>query len=823
MAVAREQAADPGRGGDPLTQQRGGCFPLIIAHGHGHREYRPHAFGANGNTIPGVHGVTPAKTKRRTLSLAALLAGAAGRVAIVTAWLTAAMAAGLALGPPAQASTTGPAAAGRVSVTITSMNPSLATAGATIGLSGTVTNGTRRTQSGLEVQLYTSAVQFLTRDGMDSYLTHGAASGLEPAGIPFRVRASLAPGATVAWRASFPADAAGMSTFGVYPVTAQVQDLAGDTLSADQTLLPYWPGKQAASLPSPLKISWLWPLIDQPHHQVCPALTSNELAASLGSGGRLEALLAAGVSHGDAGLTWVIDPALLSDTATMARPYHVGGKPVNCTRARPEPASAAAASWLARLRKVTAAQPTVITPYANVDSSALVHQGLTSDLATAYRTGNAVADSVLRGTFGHTVAWPPGGTADLSVLANLATAEHVGTVVLNSSEMPPADAATVFRADDAVASLRVAGLPLNVLLSDDTLTAVLKAGDTGSGTVPESAEFAVSQRFLAETAMIAAEEPNSSRAVVVAPPEDWSPPETLASDLLRETATAPWLAPTTLDQLSAAADTQRTVRRQPPPASKASPGELSAGYLSEVSRTSAQLGVYKSMLYKPGTAYEQSLDQALAATESAAWRGRGMPQGQALRNNLSRYLENADDKVKIITSAQVPMGGSSGLVPVSIQNGLHQAIQVKVVANAVNFPGRTSQLTIGPFQSLVIVPSQQPVTVRLPVSSAPQGSTQIQLGLTSADGTPLPFTHTTLTVVSTRYGRAILFLIGAAIGVLVLTSVYRGVRRWLHDDTHLVNEDADPPGSVVTGTSDALPPTEAPDDLADARRWVDDA
>jgi hypothetical protein len=111
----------------------------------------------------------------------------------------------------------------------------------------------------------------------------------------------------------------------------------------------------------------------------------------------------------------------------------------------------------------------------------------------------------------------------------------------------------------------------------------------------------------------------------------------------------------------------------------------------------------------------------------------------------------------------------------------------------------------------------------MPVSSAPQGSTQIQLGLTSADGTPLPFASTKLVVVSTRYGRAILFLIGAAIGVLLLTSAYRGIRRWLHGDTHLVNEEADPPGSVMTGTSGARHPTEAPDDLADARRWVDDA
>ncbi len=364
---------------------------------------------------------------------------------------------------------------------------------------------------------------------------------------------------------------------------------------------------------------------------------------------------------------------------------------------------------------------------------------------------------------------------------------------------------------------------MNVLLSDDTLTAVLKAGDTSSGILPKDTEFAVKQRFLAETAMIAAEEPNSARTIVVAPPEDWSPSEALASDLLGETTAAPWLKPTALASLSSAPDTERTVQRQSPPASKASPGELSRSYLAQVRLVGAQLGMYQSMLYKPEPAYVRSLDQALVATESAAWRGGGRSQGLAQVDSLSDYLSRAEKKVKFITSAsssQVQMAGSSGLVPVSIQNGLLlQAIRVKVVASAAP----TSQLTIGRFQNLITVPPGQIVTVRLPVSSAPQGSTQIQLSLTSANGTPLTFADNSLTVHSTRYGRAILVLIAAAIGVLVLTSVYRGVRRWLNGDTHLVNEEADPPGSVVTGTSDAQHPTEAPDDLADARRWVDDA
>ena len=129
----------------------------------------------------------------------------------------------------------------------------------------------------------------------------------------------------------------------------------------------------------------------------------------------------------------------------MTGRYLVGGQP-SCTGAAYQGrAGTAAARWLAALRKVTRDQPPVLTPYANVDMAALVRQGLTRDLATAYRTGEAVANSVLHGTFGHAVAWPPGGTADLSVLTYLAAAQHVGTVVLNSSEMPPVNADNVFR------------------------------------------------------------------------------------------------------------------------------------------------------------------------------------------------------------------------------------------------------------------------------------------------------------------------------------------------------------------------------------------
>jgi hypothetical protein len=743
---------------------------------------------------------------RRTLSLAAALA-----------WPAAVIAALLGTPAAAQASFLHGAQAGTVSLAIDSMSPQVAGAGATITVTGTVSNGTNQAKTGLDVQLYTSPTRFASRDTMDGYATQGGIADLVAAGNPFFIAASLRPGATVAWHASFQVNSVGMAEFGVYPVTAELADQFGYPVASDQTLLPFWPGQQAAGLARPLDIGWIWPLIDQPHHQVCPALTNNDLAASLGRQGRLATLLAAGQAHPDANLTWVIDPALLSDVQTMTSRYQVASAP-GCTGPTTQPASRTAAEWLSSLRMITASQPTVITPYANVDAAALIQAGLNTDLTSAYTAGDQVAASVLHRSFSGSIALPAGGTAGLSLLANLATAEGVRTVVLDSTQMPPKNSA-VFE-DDAVTSIRVAGTTMTVLLADHVLTGILQEGDTSSGVLPQSTQFTVGQRFLAETAMIAAEAPDSDRSIVVAPPDNWSPSAALANELLNETVRAPWLAPTPLGDLARSPDTARSIARQQPPTGNPGPGELSGGYLGTLS---TNLGVYQAMLYQAPKDYLQSLDQALAATESSAWRGSGLPQGLALAGGLSHYLSSQESKVRIIAADQVSMAGASGAVPVSIQNGLAEAIRVKVYASVVNSPGRTSQLTVGRFHDLIVVPPHTTgQLVRLPVNSAPQGSTVIRLSLTNADGTPLPVATKSLTVLSTRYGRAILFLIGAAILVMVLASGYRGVRRWLHADTQVASEDAGQPGSVGVGTSTARHPTEAPDDLADARRWADD-
>jgi Family of unknown function (DUF6049) len=785
---------------------------------------------ANGNTIRGV----------RSLLRVAVSAAFAIAATAVLAAIPAATSSAHAQSRSAQSrSTRVEITQGGVTLAIDSVTPQYARPDSTIVVSGTVTNGTGTALAGLSVQLYSWDQPFEARSEMDSYVTGSATGlGLTEEGTPFLFSGEVKPGGTGTWRAEFTAAGAGLQDFGVYPLEAMVTDLAGSPVATpDRTLLPFWPGTSAGI--SKLKVAWIWPLIDQPHVQACPALTSNDLAASV-AGGRLDSLLAAGTANPDADVTWAIDPALLQDLSTMTRPYQVGGSAVDCEGGKPEPASTAAGTWLQTLKTDTASQPAVITPYANVDMAALVHQDMPGDIASAYHLGEAVAGRVLARTFSQNLALPAGGLADQSVLATLAATEHVTSVVLNSKEMLPVETDAP---DEAVTSTTtMAGTSMTVLLADNTLTGLLKQA---SGNLSAGARFAVEQQYLAETAMIAAEFPDSSRSVVVDPPETWAPSLGLASALLHETTSVPWLQPTTLTSLTTAHDSYRDLKRIPPPVSSHSSRELGSSYLAQVNQIDAKLGPYTSMIYQD-PAYTAQLDEALAATESSAWRngGTAQAQGSQLTSDLMQYLVSAEKKVKIIASPVVTMAGASGTLPVTVQNGLSQNIRVTISATVPTaLDVNATTLVVGQQKPITVAHNSNSSLIKLSVRSAPQGSTTIKLQLTGADGTALPFKFQ-LTVHSTRAGQAILLVIAAAIGLLLLSSVFRSGRRRQGDDGdgdghggdsdgHGDAEpdegdgeaepggehDLDSPGNVMIGEPDL---TEAPDDLADARRWADD-
>jgi len=689
-------------------------------------------------------------------------------------------------------SRTVPAASHSLAVSITGVTPQFAkSTTSTVTVSGTLSNHTGSTLRGIQVQLQWYPLTFLTRSGMDSFARGGPVSlqygqvSLETVGDTSLSQA-LANGATTHWTVSFNLSQSLYDpALGDYPLQVLATSATNGYQGTSRTFLPYWTGSGSAT---PLKVGWIWPLIDTPQQGACPqTLATNSLDGSFAAGGRLSTLLKAGLkgaSNDD--LTWAIDPALLSDATVMTRGYFTGGNS-GCTDRNPMPASTAAQSWLSELAG-TAGQAAFLTPYADVDATALSHAGLDSALASAYQLGDTVASKVLPDTFGSSAdgtgggtalaaAWPAGGTADAGVLTSLAKAGGINTVVLNSDELPTSSPPY----DNALARTKTStGASMSVLLADSGITGILGSASASSSA---GAQFAVAQDFLAQTAMIVAEGPNApSRSLVVAPPTGWDPSPAEANELLSLTKSAPWLQVADLGTLATA------TAKLPPerlPSRRVSGAELSDsynGYVDHLRALDQNVAMFEGILSDPPQSYLTSLAAAVAVTQSSAWRGRGSPGGWLALTELSTYIDDLQNTVRLIPVRKILLAGTSGDTLASVQNGLSRqafpylpppglTIAVRVVASAA--PG--SPLTATSPRAATVVNPGMTQSVRLVLHSTTIGTTTLQLQLQAKDGSPLTWAQASepLSVEVTRFGRLILVIIFGALGVLVLATVLR--------------------------------------------------
>jgi hypothetical protein len=708
------------------------------------------------------------------------------------------------------------------SVFIESVSPQWAEPGHTVTVTGIVRNGTSAPADGLSIQLRSSASPLGNRDDLTLYAAGDLPVDM-PVGLPVTLPNVIAPGQTVRWQATLNPSDVGMSVFGVYPLAAQILTITGAPAATDRTFLPFWPGGSPAQLPKRLSIAWVWPILSQPYQGVCGALLSSGLAGSLATGGRLNGLLAVASAYSArADLTWAIDPALVQAAQAMSRPYTVTGGS-GCAGTTPKPRDRAARGWLHSLIGATAGQQVFLTPYADVDVDALSHVGLNADLRAAFAEGRSVGSQILhRPASADTIAWPPSGLADSGILDSLAI-NGIDTVVLNSSVMPPSGQVPSYTPSAQTSAASGLGSSLHVLLADQTISQLL-AAPTGPAVSPGST-FATEQSFLAQTAMIVAELPATARSLVVTPPRLWNPAPGEADGLLSETVNAPWLHPATLADLATQPHPSGQVARQAPPAHYVSRYELHPAYLGQVASLDSAIGLQASIFWPPDPGY---LDSVVAALESADWPGstaQATAGREALLNSAFSYIAAQSQKVAIIDSDRITLGGSSGRVPVSISNELHTAVRVRLHAS-VSGDGR---LSIGPFDSLVTIPAGKTTTLRLPVQAPTVGLTDVTLSLLSPDGSPLPGTTVRLPVHATRFGTFALVIMCVALGVFVLTSSARAFRRSRHDASGEGGEEnggevSDPPGpAVITGSvraGDDLTndqPPEDPDEYADAR------
>ena len=691
------------------------------------------------------------------------------------------------------AAVAGPAIGARgPAVAITSVSRAYAAPGEKMIVRGTLTDSGRAPLSGVTVQLLSSGTPFAAPDQLKTYAAGNdpGAVVLEPRALD-KIRGTLAPGVTVHWSAVLPVNEVGMSRFGVYPLAAQATDTVGSVLGTSWSFLPFWPSVKSKLRPHRDDIAWIWPLIDTPDQGPCPGLLNNHLATSLAPGGRLAELLTAGASPAGqaARLTWAIDPALLSSAATMTggarkSPYQVGPRH-GCGGARSYPASGSARSWLARLRTAVAQQPAFVTPYADADIAALIRANLGDDLHRAFIQGRSVARKLLGPAVGPSsglisaAAWPANGMANYPMLENLAAVDGIKTVVLSSSAMPPQESLS-YTPSAVTHTPNGVGGQMRVLLADSNLSQVL--GRAGAARSP-AAQFSVKQFFLAETAMIASQLPNLSRAIVVAPPRRWNPPARLASALLSETSRAPWLTPTSAGRMAADRHATGQAPRQQPIYEGRNRFSRSLTDSIRAANRGIQLVQGLRVTGNP------QLSSAIAGVESSAWRGtrRGRRPARAILHRINVYVAEQESGVAIIGHETTTLGGQKGSVPITVHNRLGYPVRVKIRLR-INRPAEddggqfalsgvrmvTSDIAV---TGTIVVGSQRTTTTKLQVKATGVGTTDIQMRLLTARDQPLPGQPATISVKTTHFGTFALVILAAALGIFMFTSAGRAVRR----------------------------------------------
>ncbi|MGQ4597863.1 DUF6049 family protein [Nocardia sp. R6R-6] len=226
---------------------------------------------------------------------------------------------------------------------------------------------------------------------------------------------------------------------------------------------PHADGSTAGAIPAstdaPVATTLLWPLADRPR-QVAGhpgsvdgkvELTDDELAASLGKGGRLDQLLAAleGVMAAGAGrdsnlaaaVCLAVDPDLLLTARAMTKGYRVLASPSDPDGATRAGAGAEQAqSWLDRLRALAGSMCTVALPFAQVDLSAVAAVNDPALSARAITEPADIVDSILSTRSVRGVSLPDSGSIDAS--AGLLLRNHgFGTAVLAATAVGSSGAA----------------------------------------------------------------------------------------------------------------------------------------------------------------------------------------------------------------------------------------------------------------------------------------------------------------------------------------------------------------------------------------------
>ena len=646
-----------------------------------------------------------------------------------------------------------------VPVRLTSMTPVAGPNGASLVVTGTVTNTDAVAVTSVEVGLRVSPTPVHSRDEIPQILSGDAGrSGNAVSGSRVPVVDSLAPGETAPFRITMPWDQLGLpanraevAVLGVESLGQVSQDGQGTVQTGfTRVFLPWFPATTAVT---PTPVVWLFPLTSAPSRGAGGVFLDDHLAAEVGPRGRLTRLLDAATAAPLA-VSWVVDPALLQSLEDMTDGYRVRGPHATTV---PGTGGPSAVLWLARLRSLVAGADVTASSYADPDVVALHRAGLDVDVALAATTARDLPARLLATPVSGGLAWPPGQVTDDGTL-DVLRASGTRAIVLTAASLPPT--AHLTYTPSGSVDLATGGSPLRAVVSDPTISTLVAAPAKGDGGAVDP--IVRRQEALAEMAMMTLELPSTPRTLVIAPSSRWNPYSGTAA--LVAATTSAWARPSSLTALLAAPASDVPRSRTDYPAS-ARAAELPRVYLSRVRAARTSLAALRAVAPDTASGSTRDLEETLTRADSAAWR-TNQRGGLDLITSVTSIVDAQTAKVSILSRAPVTLPGDEGIIPITIANDLDRPARVGV--RLVGTPA--TRFSADAIPAVTLAPGQK-ATLEVKAQVVGTEPVTVAIGLVTPDGATFG-TPVVTQVKSAAYAHAAQ---GAVIGLFAILVVLLGI------------------------------------------------
>ncbi len=550
-------------------------------------------------------------------------------------------------------------------------------------------------------------------------------------------------------------------------------------LGVGRTLLPWVPEPPEEQT----TLAWLWPLSSWPGRTPDGVLLNDSTGRAISPGGRLDDLVSAG-STARRDVSWIIDPALVETVDAMTGGYLVA----DGDQLVPGAASQQATRWLDEMRTIAQRTELWVLPYADVDADALERGGLDRDVVRAI----SIAGPVTREAIGNpgigSIYWAPGGRTDLTTTSLLASA-GVSAVILRDDALPPLDASGITPSGSVDLDTQFG--PLRAVLIDSGLRATLSMPEQ-----TKAERLLVRQRFISETAFVTLEDPQIPRTLIAGSGGPrWNGDPRLLREILTALRVSPWIDLVPLGQVLN--EPPSTVLRSRSPYGAAQrERELPGEYVDRIVRAQDSLTLVRQVVDNPIDITEP-IAGALLRSASAAWRNRE-ETGSQLLTIVQDDLDTDIGRVTVVSRGTVTFSGSTGRIPITVANDFDRPVTI-----GLRVEGEPSaRLQSDPLEPLQIEAGRR-ASLEVPVRIIGGEPLPVSVRLITIEGADFG-TSTQLTLQTTAYSRAALWVsIGAAV-VLVLLVIADAVRRARarrstvdsHGDSHGDSQGDSPVGST---------------------------